>query len=212
MNIIFNFFSNLLYCIFNFTGDLGLAIVLLTAVVRIVLLPLSLKQKRSILNQQRMAAKIQKIKENYKSNKQKINEEIKRQSGENAKNMLGCLVNLIQLPVLMTLWRVIVKIPVNGATFLIPWVASIKLSDSFYIIPVLYMLVSLAPSLLSYVTFLKAEGQAAVSKSSMLIMALISFLIARAAPVAVGIYLITASVFSFLEELIFRIYLIRDGS
>lgn len=159
-----------------------------------------------------MAAKIQKIKENYKSNKQKINEEIKRQSGENAKNMLGCLVNLIQLPVLMTLWRVIVKIPVNGATFLIPWVASIKLSDSFYIIPVLYMLVSLAPSLLSYVTFLKAEGQAAVSKSSMLIMALISFLIARAAPVAVGIYLITASVFSFLEELIFRIYLIRDGS
>ncbi|MFA6939654.1 MAG: membrane protein insertase YidC [Clostridiaceae bacterium] len=210
MNIIFNFLSNLLYSIFNFTGDFGLAIVLLTIGVRIVLLPMSFKQKRSMQHQQELALKMQKFKEKYKNNKEKIDEEVKKQSAESAKSMLGCLITLLQLPVLMTLWSVISKIPVDVGTFLIPWVASIKVSDSYYIVPLIYMLVSLTPSLLPYVSFLKIEGETAVSRSSIIIMAFFSLFIAKAAPIAVGIYLITTSIFSFFEEFAFRIY--RKGT
>lgn len=216
MNIIFSFFSNLLNLIFNFTGDFGLAIVLLTVVVRIVLLPFSFKQKKSMQHQQELALKLQKFKEKYKNNKEKIDEEVRKQSAESAKSMLGCFIALLQLPILMTLWSVISKIPVDVGTFLIPWVASIKISDNYFIVPLIYMFVSLTPSLLSYAPFLKIEGQAAISKSNILITALISLFVAKAAPIAVGIYLITTSLFNFLEELAFRIYMrkygVRDGS
>ena len=50
------------------------------------------------------------------------------------------------------------------------------------------MFVSLAPSLLSYVTLFKIEGQATMSKSNIIIMALIGLFVAKAAPIAVGIY------------------------
>lgn len=207
MNIIFNFLSDLLNTIFNFTGDWGLAIVLLTVGVRIIFLPLSFKQKKSMQQQQKFAIKMQEIKIKYKDNKDKLDEEVKKYSAESAKGMLGCLVTLLQAPILMTMWSVIKKMPVNVGTFLVPWVSSINISDSYYIIPLIYMLASLTPSLLSYVTFLKIEGQATVSKGNITIMALIGLFIAKAAPIALGIYLITTSVFSFLEELAFRIYI-----
>lgn len=210
MNIIFSFLSNLLNSIFNITGDFGLAIVLLTVGVRIALLPMSLKQKKSMQHQQELAVKMQKFKEKYKNNKEKIDEEVKKQSAESAKSMIGCLITLLQLPILMTLWSVISKIPVDVGTFLIPWVASIKVSDSYYIVPLIYMLISLTPSLLPYVSFLKIEGETAASRGNIIIMALFSLFIAKAAPIAVGIYLITTSIFSLFEEFAFRLY--RKGT
>ena len=207
MNIIFNFLSGLLNSIFSFTGDWGLAIVILTLGVRLVLSPMSFKQKKSMQQQQKFAIKMQEIKEKYKDNKEKLELETKKQSAESAKGMLGCLVTLLQLPILMTMWSVFNKIPVSLGTYLIPWVSSIKISDSYFIVPVIYVIASLAPSLISYVPILKIEGQATISKSNILIMAVFGLFVAKAAPIAVGIYLITTSVFNFLEELVFRIYM-----
>ena len=207
MNIIFDFLSGLLNSIFSFTGDWGLAIVILTLGVRLVLSPMSFKQKKSMQQQQKFAIKMQEIKEKYKDNKEKLELETKKQSAESAKGMLGCLVTLLQLPILMTMWSVFNKIPVSLGTYLIPWVSSIKVSDSYFIVPLIYVIVSLAPSLLSYVPLLKIEGQATISKSNILIMAVFGLFVAKAAPIAVGIYLITTSVFNFLEELVFRIYM-----
>ena len=207
MNIIFNILSSLLNSIFNFTGDWGLAIVLLTIVVRIALSPMSFKQKKSMQQQQKLAVKMKEINEKYKDNKEQLDEELKKHSLESAKSMLGCGVTLLQMPILMALWNVINKMPLNVGSFLIPWATSIKTSDSYFIIPLVYVFVSLFPSMLSYVPFLKIEGQAKLSKSNMIIMAVVSLFIAKAAPIAVGIYLITTSGFSFLEELAFRIYM-----
>lgn len=207
MNIIFDFLNNLLNSIFNFTGDWGLAIVLLTVSVRLVLSPMSFKQKKSMQQQQKFAVKMKDLKEKYKDNKDKLDIEVKKQSVQSAKSMMGCLVTLLQLPILMTMWNVFNKIPVSVGTYLIPWVSSIKVSDSYFIVPLIYVIVSLAPSLLSYVTLFKIEGQATLSKSNIIIMAVVGLFIAKAAPIAVGIYLITTSLFSFLEELVFRLYM-----
>ena len=207
MSIIFNFLSGLLNSIFTFTGDWGLAIVLLTIGVRLALSPMSFKQKKSLQHQQKLAIKMQEIKEKYKDDKEKLEVEVKKNSVQSAKSMMGCLATLAQLPILMTMWSVFNKIPVSVGTYLIPWVASIKVSDSYFIVPLIYVMVSLTPSLLSYVTLLKIEGQARISKTNIIIMAVVGLFVAKAAPIAVGIYLITTSVFNFLEELVFRIYM-----
>lgn len=207
MNIIFKFLNSLLNLIFTYTGDWGFAIVLLTVAVRIILSPMSFKQKRSMQQQQKLAANIEEIKEKYKDNKAKLDEEIMKHSVQSVKGVFGCLVTLIQLPVLFGMWNVINKMPAQVGTLLIPWVSSIKLSDSYFIVPLIYILVSLAPSLFSYIPFLEIEGQAKMSKANVLIMVVSSLLIAKTAPIAIGLYLITTSIFTFLEELCFRIYM-----
>ncbi|MCB2294377.1 membrane protein insertase YidC [Clostridium algoriphilum] len=181
--------------------------VLLTISVRLVLSPMSFKQKKSMQQQQKFAIKMQELKEKYKNNEDKLELEIKKQSAQSAKSMMGCLVTLLQLPILTTMWSVFNKIPVSVGTYLIPWVSSIKVSDSYFIVPLVYVLVSLVPSLLSYVTLLKIDGQATISKGNIVIMAVVGLFVVKAAPIAVGIYLITTSLFNFLEELIFRIYM-----
>lgn len=150
---------------------------------------------------------MQEINEKYKYDKGKLEEEKKKQAALSAKSMLGCLVTFLQLPILMTMWSVINKLSVSAGTMLIPWVASIKLSDSYFIVPLIYIFASLTPSLLSYISFFKIEGQVKMTKGNIIIMAVFGLFIAKAAPIAVGIYLITTSLFNFIEELIFRLYM-----
>lgn len=173
MNIIFNFLSYLLNLIFSFTGDWGLSIVLLTIMIRIILFPFSFKQKKSIMKQQKLSKQMEEFKIKYKNNKDKLEEEIKKQSTESAKTMLGCLLTLIQLPILMTMWSIINKMHVNVRTFLIPWVSSIENTDPYFIVPLIYTFVTLTPNLLSYIPFLKIKGQVIANKSNITIMAVV---------------------------------------
>lgn len=46
-----------------------------------------------------------------------------------------------------------------------------------------------------------------MTKGNIIIMAVVGLIVAKAAPIAVGIYLITTSLFNFIEELIFRLYM-----
>ena len=56
---------------------------------------------------------MQEPKEKYKNNKDKLEVELKKQSVQSAKSMMGCLVTLLQLPILITIWSVFNKIPVS---------------------------------------------------------------------------------------------------
>lgn len=69
MNIIFNIFNNSLNYFFNITGDLGIAIILLTISVKFLLVPLSFKQKLRMKEQQEVSKDLERIKEKYKNNK-----------------------------------------------------------------------------------------------------------------------------------------------
>ena len=70
----------------------GLAIILLTLAVRILLLPLSIKQTRSMREMQRIQPEIKKIQAKYKGNRQKMNEEMMALYKEHGVNPLGgCL-------------------------------------------------------------------------------------------------------------------------
>ena len=211
MNIISNVLNTSLNYFFNLTGDWGIAILLLTVVVRAVLMPLSIKQKLNMQEQQKMSKTLEELKEKYKNNKKKLDEELQKHYAESAKGMLGCLVTLLQLPIVFTLYNVIIKMPMQAGTILVPWVESIKMWDNLFIIPILYTISMLCPNLLSYVPFLKVISQAKVNKANILITSIISMLITFKTPVAVGIYLITTSIFSFIEEIIFRLYIRRKS-
>ncbi|WP_160686815.1 membrane protein insertase YidC [Clostridium sp. C2-6-12] len=209
MNIISDLLNSSLNYFFNITGDLGIAIILLTILVRLLLMPLSFKQKLSMQAQLKLSKGLEEIKEKYKKNKEKLDMETKKYYEKNAKGMFGCLTSLLQIPVIFTLYNVILNMPMQVGTILLPWVVSIKMTDNLFIVPMVYTISMLSPNILPYIPFLKITTQAKLSKTNVIITTVMSALITFKAPVALGIYFITSSLFSFIEEVIFRMYIKR---
>lgn len=102
-------FGWVLSFLYNITDSYLLAIVLLTLVVRLMLLPTSIKQQKNSAKQVRLNAKVNKIRQKYAGNQQKIQEETQalyQREGFGAANM-GCSSLIIQLLVMMGLYGVI---------------------------------------------------------------------------------------------------------
>lgn len=92
----------------TFVGDYGWAIVLLTIIMRILMMPLTIKQTRSMHDMQRIQPMIKDIQKKYKDNKQKQQEEMMKLYEEHRVNPLGgCLPILLQMPIFIALFEVL---------------------------------------------------------------------------------------------------------
>ena len=93
---------------YDWSGDYGLAIILLTVAVRVAMLPLTVKQTKSMLEMKKLQPKLKKLQEKYKDDKQKLQEEIMKFYSDHKVNPLaGCLPLLLQLPIMFSLFRVL---------------------------------------------------------------------------------------------------------
>lgn len=93
------------------TGDYGLGIILLTVAVRILLLPLTIKQTKSMQEMKRIQPKLKEMQAKYKDNKEKLQEEMMKFYKEHKINPLaGCLPLLLQLPIMFALFRVLLDL------------------------------------------------------------------------------------------------------
>jgi YidC/Oxa1 family membrane protein insertase len=89
----------------NVVSSWGLSIIGLTLVVRIILLPLTLRQFKSMQSLQRLQPEIKKLQAQYKDDKQRLNQEMMKFYQENKVNPLGsCLPLLAQMPVFIALF------------------------------------------------------------------------------------------------------------
>lgn len=121
-------------------GSYGLAIILFTIILKIVLYPLTLKQIRSMLMMQKLGPQIKEIQEKFKKDKQKQQQKIMEVYKDNGVNpMAGCLPLLIQMPILIALFealRTFVYADINDARFL--WIGNLsEINNDFLILPIL---------------------------------------------------------------------------
>jgi YidC/Oxa1 family membrane protein insertase len=87
----------------------GVAIILLTVAVRLVTFPLTAKQAKAQQSLQKVQPELKRLQAKYKNDKQKLNEEMMKFYKENHVNPFGsCLPLLIQMPVLIVLYRLII--------------------------------------------------------------------------------------------------------
>jgi YidC/Oxa1 family membrane protein insertase len=105
---LYNAFGALLAFFYALVPNLGVAIILLTVAVMLVLFPLTAKSARSMLSMQRLQPEIKKLQAKYKGDRQKLNEEMMKLYQEHKVNPLGgCLPLLVQLPVFFALFHVL---------------------------------------------------------------------------------------------------------
>ena len=108
MNIISNALGAILKFIFDFVQNYGLSIILFTILVKVLLLPLTIKQTKSTKAMQDIQPKIQEIQTKYKDKPEKQQQEIMKIYTEAKINPLaGCLPLLIQMPILFGLFAVL---------------------------------------------------------------------------------------------------------
>jgi YidC/Oxa1 family membrane protein insertase len=87
-----------------------LAIAVFTIVIRVITLPLNMRQQRSMMRTQEIQPQIQAIQKKYRDNPQKMQEEFRKIGYNPADTLTGCLPTLIQFPILIGLYQAIITV------------------------------------------------------------------------------------------------------
>lgn len=136
----FDFIAHLLLQLLDFIFGLvhnwGLAIVMLSVLIYLILYPLTLKQMRSMKQMQALQPRIEELRKLYKDNPQKMNTQIMSLYKEYKVNPLsGCLPLVLQMPIFFALYQVLIRsVAFKGAKFL--WIKDLAMPDRLFILPV----------------------------------------------------------------------------
>ena len=101
-------FAWLVRLFYNLTGSYGVALILFTLVIKLIMLPFQMKSKKSMMRMSRVSGQMQDIQKRYANNQVKLQEEMQKIYEEEGVNpMSGCLWGFLPLPILMALYSII---------------------------------------------------------------------------------------------------------
>ena len=125
--------------IHGFVGNWGWAIILLTILIKLVFYPLNHKAGRSMAQMKVLGPKMEKLKQLYGDDRQKLNQAMMELYRTEKINPLGgCLPIVVQIPVFIALyWVLLASIELRHAPWL-GWIQDLSAPDPFYILPVIY--------------------------------------------------------------------------
>ena len=116
----------------------GMAIILMTVVIKMILYPLTVKQVKSMKAMQELQPKMKRLQEQYKTNPQLLQQEMQKLYREAGVNPLaGCLPMLVQMPILMAIFYALKDATYEGGNPSFLWMPSLSEADPYYILPVL---------------------------------------------------------------------------
>lgn len=186
--------SALLHLMYDLTGNFGVAIILATIVIKIILLPLTLKQDKSMKSMKVLQPEIEKIKQQYQNDPKMMNQKTMELYQKHKVNpMGGCLPLLVQLPILWALFGVLrdtATVP-QESTFL--WMQLIN-PDPYYVLPILNGVVSFLQQ--------KVMGSSdnPQMKNMMYIFPLMMVFISYKMPAGLQIYWLASSVSAVVQQ------------
>jgi len=101
-------FADIIVFFYSFTHNYGIAIILMTVLIRVILYPLMQKQMVSMREMQKIQPLMKAVQDKYKNDKERLNKELMALYKEHKVNpMSGCLPLLIQMPILILLFQVL---------------------------------------------------------------------------------------------------------
>lgn len=108
MSALSNFLGYILNYIYLFVNNYGLAIILFSILIKIILLPLSIKQQKTMKKSAKMQVELKEMQDKYKNNPEKLNQEMmdlyKR---ENMSPLSGCFSSIIQIILLFAVFYLV---------------------------------------------------------------------------------------------------------
>ena len=123
---------------YKWTQNWGLAIILLTVLIKLIFFPLSAASYRSMAKMRVVAPKLEKIKKQYADDREQLNRAMMDLYKTEKINPLGgCLPVLIQIPVFIALyWAILSSVELRYAPFF-GWITNLSAADPYYILPII---------------------------------------------------------------------------
>jgi YidC/Oxa1 family membrane protein insertase len=120
------------------THNYGLAIIILTIIIKIIFFPLTHKSYKSMKAMKDLQPKMMALKKKYKNEKERLNREVMNLYRTNKVNPLGgCLPLLVQFPIFIAFyWVLLGSIELRHAPFML-WIKDLSAHDPYYITPIL---------------------------------------------------------------------------
>ncbi len=127
-----------LHWIQSFIGSWGWSIIVLTIVIKAVFFKLSATSYRSMANMRRVQPKMAALKERFGDDRQKMSQELMKLYKEEKINPLGgCLPILVQMPVFIALYWVLLESVELRHTPFLGWIHDLSVKDPYFILPVI---------------------------------------------------------------------------
>jgi YidC/Oxa1 family membrane protein insertase len=123
---------------YAWTHNWGVAIILLTVLIKLIFFPLSAASYRSMAKMRLVAPKLEKIKQQYADDREQLNRAMMELYKTEKINPLGgCLPVVIQIPVFIALyWSILSSVEMRYAPFF-GWITDLSAADPYYILPIL---------------------------------------------------------------------------
>lgn len=124
--------------IHKLVGNWGFSIILLTILIKLAFFPLSAKSYRSMAHMRHVGPKLQKIKEQYGDDRQRMHQAMMELYKTEKINPLGgCLPVVVQIPVFIALyWVLLYSVEIRQSPF-VGWITDLSTADPYYVLPVL---------------------------------------------------------------------------
>lgn len=159
-------FLELLQIFHRIAPNYGLAIILLTIVVRLLMLPMSIKGQRSMMRMQRLQPQVERIREKFKDDQERLNKEMVELYKRNHVNPLGgCLPMAVQMPVFIGLYEALLNATQLRHAPFVGWIRDLSAPDCVVIrgmpaipfthchgIPVLVILMTITSFLMQWIS------------------------------------------------------------
>ncbi len=176
----------------------GLAIIVLTLIVRAIVAPFNILSYRQMKAMARIQPQIKALRERYKDDTQKLNQEMLQLMRENKANPIGgCLPMFLQIPIFFALYEVIGQsIELYKAPFGF-WIHDLSAKDPYYIIPILMGAAMWAQQKITPNTMDPSQ------QKIMQFMPLIFTVMTVQLPSGLTLYIFVSSLFGFLQQYLF---------
>lgn len=196
-------FTNLIQFLYGFTQSMGvpsygLAIILMTILIKLVLFPVNQKQLKSMRSMQEIQPRMKQIQDTYKDQPEVMQKklgELYKQSGVNP--LAGCLPLLVQMPIFIAFYQSLLRLqfvdPAHATFF---WIPNLGQRDPLFILAIL---AAGTTYLQQRVSTINAQDPA--QKSMMYMMPLMMAWIAATMPAGLPLYWVTFNILGILQQL-----------
>lgn len=184
--------------IYSVIHNWGIAIIILTILVKLVLFPLHMYSIKSMKKMQNIQPRLKEIKEKYKNDPQRMNQEtIQLMRSEKANPVSGCLPALLQMPIFFALYSML------GRSFelykqpFVFWVHDLSVKDPYFVLPVLAGLV--------FFIQMKVTPRTSVDPAQekvMMFMPIMIMAFTLTVPSGLALYMFVNALFSVFQQLL----------
>jgi len=214
----------LLLRFYNIVPNYGVAIILLTLLVKILFFPLTKKGSEATFRMQALAPKIQEIQEKYKNNPQKLRVEMGNfYSKEGYNPVSGCLPMLLQIPIFFAMYNLFNNhFDLRGAEFIPGWIPDLSVPEAIWNFPANFKMPFLGWTALRLLPFIyvgsqllygkvtQAPGQQSNSQMKMMlyVMPIVFFFVLYNMPSGLLVYWIFSNMLTLVQQVIINKYVL----